>query len=339
MDIQEKRKILNRIFAQNFSVRVNKKIFKIRPLTLDEKIYLDEYREDILESNRFEQWLSLSQCHGTLMRNGLLPLDFNKRIKDSEKKIEDLKVDLYKGHLNPALTKKNKEMLKGVRIAHNKLINTKHSLDYLTLEGYADILVKQEETRISCDLKRPTSFLLLQKLIEKIGTFINSAELRELARTEPWRPIWLAGKPNPFGKPSIYLSELQVSLLSLSRLYDSAFEHPECPDDSVLDDDDMFDGWLLSQKRERDKDKHTKNTDKLLGTKYSHHDEIYLPAQSKEDAQKIHELNTFEGKLNKKKREVLLKNKKKLEERELPDVIEKRKMRAVQAQAEKHRRK
>lgn len=75
----------------------------------------------------------------------------------------------------------------------------------------------------------------------------GEAELREVARTEPWRTVWVSrhGEPSVFGRPAAELTDEQKQLLAWSRVYDNVREDPECPPEDLMADDDAFDGWLL----------------------------------------------------------------------------------------------
>ena len=50
-------------------------------------------------------------------------------------------------------------------------------------------------------------------------------------------------------------------MVSFSRMYDGAYGSPECPPDKVIEDDDMFDGWLIDQRRTREKEQSVKRAE------------------------------------------------------------------------------
>ena len=105
-------------------------------------------------------------------------------------------------------------------------------------------------------------------------------------------------------------------------MYDSAYEHPECPPDSVFEDDDMFDGWMITQKRENEKNRNKNRTEKLLeGKKLDKAGEIFIVANSKEEAQNIYGLNDHTSRHIIKERESLLKSTSQIiDDANLPDV-------------------
>ena len=65
----------------------------------------------------------------------------------------------------------------------------------------------------------------------------------------------MLGKEEMFGIPSCDLSDDQKSVILYSRMYDSAYESPDRPTDEVIEDNDMFDGWMAKGRREADKER------------------------------------------------------------------------------------
>ena len=114
----------------------------------------------------------------------------------------------------------------------------------------------------------------------------------------------------------------QKTLVVLTKMYDSAYQHPECPPDSVFEDDDMFDGWMILQRRENEKTKNKNRTEKLLdGKKLNKAGEIFLVANSKEEAQNIYSLNDNNSRHIIKERENIIKNTSEtIDVGQLPDV-------------------
>lgn len=83
----------------------------------------------------------------------------------------------------------------------------------------------------------------------------TQAEVRELARTDPWRTIWAcrdAAGRGVFDSPAAGLSEAQKSLVAWTRVYDSAREDAERPSEEILADDDAFDGWMAVRREAAD---------------------------------------------------------------------------------------
>lgn len=79
-------------------------------------------------------------------------------------------------------------------------------------------------------------------------------------------------------------------------MYDRVYEHTECPDEEVIEDDDALDGWMLWQKKKSLQEKKIKGVDELLGSKGKNSSEVFLLANNNnEEIQEISELNDSES--------------------------------------------
>ena len=62
-----------------------------------------------------------------------------------------------------------------------------------------------------------------------------------------------------------------------SSLYDNIQESPDCPSNEVINDDDMLDGWMIIQKRNREQAKLQKDAENKFGNKkISNADEVFI---------------------------------------------------------------
>ena len=74
-------------------------------------------------------------------------------------------------------------------------------------------------------------------------------------------------------------------------MYDNAYQSMDCPSDEVFEDDDMFDGWMIDQRRNQEKQQKQKETDTLNNVP-DKAQEVFVTATSREDANKIYDMNT-----------------------------------------------
>jgi hypothetical protein len=127
------------------------------------------------------------------------------------------------------------------------------------------------------------------------SNMITAETFRKIARSNKWRQMWNASKKrnDVFGKPAIDLDQFQLSLISFSSMYDNVYESPDQPNEKVIEDDDCLDGWFISEKRKREKEKKQAEVDKMLeGSKVAGSDEIYLVANDSQEAKEIYGLNS-----------------------------------------------
>jgi len=156
---------------------------------------------------------------------------------------------------------------------------------------------------------------------------IEEKDIRKLARSEPWRSVWLTAQKtgNLFGKPSIEITDLQRALITWSLIYDAAKESTNCPSAEIFDDDDAFDAWLASQSNRDDKNDHgpriLKDTD---GT------DIGIMAETVEDAQRVYAMNNTTVKKNIVKNNKVIAERGQIEAGMLPDAQQLLRMKAAQ---------
>lgn len=318
---QTNEEIIYRIISGEQTITLNNITYKVK--TPGNKLRLEAeniYRETI-RKNRFDNyWLSDSGCLRLLVTNGFCSADVDSNIKNMEKIIEDLKVGLFTSLFIPDIHKDKRKQLDLTKQKYSELLNIRHSLDHLTLKGYASMIKSQYlifNTLYDENYNRIWNFIedinvfLLERVSGKIlENTISVTKLRELSRTEPWRGYWNIKKTDIFDGSVFDLTDEQRSLILYSKMYDSAYEHPECPTDEVIKDDDLFDGWMISQHRKAEKDKMTSQLDKHLGksgSKMANADEMFLVAKSEEDRKRIESMNDTAGSIIKAQRRATIK--------------------------------
>ena len=145
---------------------------------------------------------------------------------------------------------------------------------------------------------------------------ITTEQYRELARTEPWRSRWMMLKPKPFGNR---VTDEQRHLTIYSRMYDNAYKNTDCPSDKVIDDDDMFDGWMITESRKNEREKQVNRANEKLGGRHASSQEVFIMADSKQDIEDVESLNDFQSKMVKKQRAGFIKQKGEVAVSDLPD--------------------
>lgn len=290
------------------------------------------YCNEEYHNNKFNDWITEDLIIDSLVSLGLWTYNGDNHLINLENQIEDLKVDLYKNILNPNKIKSLKKTLHNVKNTYNKLYTVRHSLDHCTVDGYAQILKNHYILVHSLyDTNNNRIFLSMDSvdvnLLESLSSIISSDTIdigvfRQIARSDLWRNFWSANKDYLFDKPTVHWTDEQKTLVVLTKMYDSAYEHPECPPDNVFEDDDMFDGWMISQKRENEKNRNKNRTEKMLeGKKLNKAGEVFLVASSQEEAQNIYDLNDANSRNIIRERSSMIKNSPNMiEDANLPDV-------------------
>lgn len=322
---------ISRILS-GFYVFFHKNIkYKLIYPDIDIKYEAELYAAEEYDRNKFNDWLPEDDILYSLIDLGIWSHDGDKHLENLEKQMEDIKVDLFKNFLNPSKIKSLKRNLENCKSGYNRLYEVRHSLDHITAMGYSNILKNQyilinsiydfnnnklfqDIASIDQNLLNDISLIINQNHID-VGTF------RAIARNDIWKNYWSANKENIFNKATINWTDEQRTLVVMTKMYDSAYEHPDCPPDNVFQDDDIFDGWMILQKRENEKNKNKNRAEKLLDGKLSKAQEVYLMAGSKEEAQNIYNLNDINTQnIIKERNNVILNSNKDIEQANLPDI-------------------
>lgn len=130
-------------------------------------------------------------------------------------------------------------------------------------------------------------FYVHSRLSEKV--------LREIARTDPWRPRWVTSKRSGqlFEAAPHCWSSNQADLVRWSNLYDMVFEAYERPSEQVVNDDDLLDSWLIRQSEKATEQTKKRESESLLkGVKDGGkgRQEVFV-LSDRAGAQRVYELN------------------------------------------------
>ena len=324
--------LLYRIMLGYYTTNILGHTYKVCNPTVSSKLLSCQIYDDALYSAKYNGWLTDRDIKAILVSNEFVTADIDKNFPEIERRIEDLKISLYEAALKPEEKAKVKKQLDAVKAKYDKLYNYRHMYDGMTAEGYAAGLKSQylilagtydERGKCLADISEDIDYIFLDSLIRDFNVKrISQADFKVVARMEAWRSYWAIGKNRVFGKPTLELSEEQKYLILTTRMYDSAYEHPECPTDDIFEDDDMFDGWMLLQKRKREHSRKESVGDDMLKGRHENAHEVYIPVSSAEAAKKIDDLNSLESKISKRQRESFLAQQKvgsKVTQSSLPD--------------------
>jgi hypothetical protein len=340
---------LSRILSGTYLFIYKNQTLKLKYPDINVKYLADLYATQEYQKNKFNEWILEDDIFNYLIMTNLWNPLVDKEFKELPKKIEDYKVQLYQNELNPKNQKSIRRILKDAQNKYDHLYHIRHSFDHLTAQGYANLsknhyilsesIFDSEDNKIFHRID-DIDFILFNEICSLISNNTIPAYIfRKIARSELWRNYWIANKDFLFGKPTIEWTDEQKNLVVITKMYDNAYEHPECPGNNILEDDDMFDGWMISIRRENEKDKTKRRTEKKFGDKLNKAGEIFLMAESKEEAQNIYSLNNPLSRNIIKEREIVLKqNNDFVKDADLPDVQRNLQMQQIQQIKEKHKR-
>lgn len=301
-DIEE---LVYRIINGYYYLTIDDKVYKIVCPSLAIKQQAHNIYLSIIYSNKFDDssWIRKAEAETILQQNQLWNNDKEEQLKILNNRLEDMKIELYLKFLDPTMKKKIKASLETGKNKIQDMINIKNSMDHLTLEHYAEGLKNEHiilntvydtnENLIFGDSVDTTFFESIVVAINKCS--IGMETLRAVARHDLWKSYWDAAKEQVFPLPAYNWTDEQRLLINLSKMYDSVKEHPECPEDDVIADDDALDGWMLFHRRKIEKERKKTKLMDSVGGKYKNANEIFIVTNSAEEAKEIYNLNDPES--------------------------------------------
>jgi hypothetical protein len=281
-------------------------------------------------------------------------------LAEAEARIDDLKAKLYEGRHSESTTRIHREALARAKAEYGRLLEGYHRFDGRSLETYArsagarylagSSLLQRDGSPYWPDradgwLRSDSDAVVEAAMRRLVEDRLGPAGLRELARSEEWMQVWNARScdESPFGVPAADLCDERRGLLGWSRLYEAAAQRPDGPRGDVAADDDMFDGWLVLERRRRDGETLEDQFNRQVSGKVRGMDEVFvvMDPDAKEGSIRssprlLDTLNDEEALRKKSARAAYLKQLKTAAEADLPDVRRRNQMAINQAASARH---
>lgn len=290
--------------------------------------------QEALEEAFLEELYSDKEIDAMLRANGLWDDQREHSLKTLHEDIDKLKINLFKSFFK---SRERDTIRKALQIARNEIATLtaqKNIYSPMGATGFAQVartrylvgsgLCDDRGRRVwrGDDFYKGSDTLLDEAVTAYSESQIFDGQIRAIARSDQWRSVWNCKNVcgDIFGRPAADLTEEQRTLVSWSQLYDSIAEHPNPPDDSIIADDDAFDGWMIIQRKERERQRREATAEATLSNmKLPESGEIFLVAETDEDLQNIESLNSPQAAAIKRERLAYLAKKGEVEEQHMPD--------------------
>jgi hypothetical protein len=328
MNDNDKELLLYRIISEKtIFYYLNEEYLLVAP-SIETKYRAALIYDNIINEEKYEEWFREENSDNIMIGLGIWTIHTKNQLSNFEKMLDNLKVELFNSFMIQSKVKDIRKKIKNTKENMGVIYNSKNNFISHTLEGYANSIKNEylicnslyKNNKLVFDNNDSKSYTLFNNLVHHIDkNMITTEQFKELARSSAWRGYWNAGKNNIFDKTIALLTDEQKALLNISRMYDNIYEHPDCPDDSVIDDDDALDGWMILQKRKNEQDKKKAQFD-TANPKLKDSGEVFVMSGSKEDASSILSMNSMEAKSAMKEKFNYISEKKTVEDGELPDV-------------------
>jgi len=288
-----------------FNITVNNKQYKVVYPSIEVKYRAEELYINIMEDGKFEtEYLKDYEVESILRKNNMWNNEMQDKLDSCSKLMDESKMELCREFFNTDRRCEIKKMTRGIKDSMQELSAIKHSMDYLKLEYFATSMKNQyiiSQRILNADGSQVFSqdyseldSRELSKFLKPIeNRTVTGTDLRNIVKSDTWSSYNV--KDNIFG-PSVQLNDDQRNLLALQRMYNNVRQHPECPSDEIIDDDDALDGWFLLQKDKKKKEKIKNSLLKKVGGKIKDHSSVFIVTQNEEERKAIWEMNDVEGK-------------------------------------------
>lgn len=321
--------LANQIMAGRTRVELGNQSLYVCPPSPAQKLRASEIFEQTVRDSYLLGVLSEEEVMEYLINQGLWSHENESVLQTASIKIDGLKAEMYNNYesFRSKRVEQLKKSLQKLKDRVNELYVKKHSYDKFTCSGIATEMsvgflvgknvFDEEDHHINTDDFPLSSFTFL--LNNYCVARISDKDIRGVSKSSYWRGVWKCGETasDIFGVPSCMLSDEQRSLISWSKLYDSVYEHPDTPDDEVVSDDDLLDGWLIIEHKKRKEDRKDKDKNKFGGK--SGAQEVFVMAETEEDAKRINQMNDVSANFIKRQRMGVLKNRGAVKEENMPD--------------------
>ncbi len=343
MDRDYERYNVYRILSGVFKIELDEDTYYLSSNTKEDRFHQQELYFEIYRQAESLGCIKLEESYILLADKGGWGSKQEMELKSIPNKIISLKHQIYKSFNTTKIRENLRNKLKASEERHNNLLSKKNSLMSGTCEGIASLFSSYYSmyTKITDKnrqyIKHKFNFEDLDyRILEKAHRMNNlirldESEIRTLSRSDSWRNIW-SSRENSKGIFNIYADDLddeQSSLLSWSKFYDDVRSNPDCPPEEILNDHDATDGWIKEMAEKNKEDK--KDSKDMTGT------EIFLPADTDEEIQRINSMNDVSARMTKRLREKAIDKSGGLNEAELPDVKVDLQRQATQMHANKFR--
>jgi hypothetical protein len=328
---------LRQIISGFFVIKYKNKLYKYYEPTnavmADLPIYLFGIEEQLIKDG----FISDEECKKILIVQNLWS-------EEKEQELQTCHKDINKLHAEKPQYKYQEKAIKSIDLAISKLEERIQELSSIRNSMFSQTLEYQkinrtnqlllflslkniDESKYWSDFESFENDTPSNEIEELLKLTINTTrcsekEIREIARTEPWRTMWKTSSKTGmslFKSCSSDLTKSQYELCYWSNVYDSVYESSDFPGHDVVDDDERLDLWFIDQAN-----KHRSNNDstqiaqnkKILGAK-----EVFIKVDTPDDAKKVYsEMNTKDSRKIIKDRLDSIDKHGNLNEDKLPDV-------------------
>lgn len=334
MKQHEREKIVRRIVAGKVYAKLDYLDQELNVVFTDPDNDIIYYSELVYEKH-FEKCIenkimTLEQSYAVLKERGEWNDEKEAKIQKTKEEVDYLQENFERFAFQKAQQRAMMASIERGKKLLDDLIREKNQLFESTAEFLAErakkryIVSKIYQTEDDVNTNNMPNFLDTLCLAYFDKYLVTEKQLREIARTDPWRLYWCMNKQtgNSLFKNAITeITQYQYLLCSWSRVYDYAYENNERPTDDIIENDDKFDIWLSTKIAKDNKERQKRALELNLPKNNTGvgRSEVFIMADA-EGAKDVYNLNDPMARTNIKKRTEFIQKKGYVREQDLPDV-------------------
>jgi len=309
MKQHEREFFISRIRSGMYMIKHDKITLKIYSPTIEEEYELNEAYLNAYNEALEDGIMTIEATLDMMKERGLWSEEDDKHLVEVPKAIERLKVEAFKARNNELKLVDIKKYLRIREKQLRELTERKFSLQENTCEGIAAVHKSTEFMKMCTFLNKEVYEFdgdMNDVLNKYYAMILSESTIRDLARNEPWRSLWIMNEDgvfNLFQKNDRQLTIDQRNILVWSKMYANVHESAEAPADDVIADDDMLDGWFIIQKEKRDSEK-AKNEMESATTneKIKNAGEVFVMAKTPKDIERVNSMNDINANIKRQQR-------------------------------------
>jgi hypothetical protein len=321
MEYIERQYYLSKIIKSSYKFKLFGMRFKVnRPhpdvVCESEEVYMNTYKKS-LQKQLFTEH-SIKQF---LIDNDFWTYQNEERLNLLNESIPQYLKNIFNYREKPKELEFWRKQLNSGRSEINELNNKLNIFYHLTVECVSRMAQRRYLLYHSMTPKNSAPKILDTILNKLSQNYLKEDIIREIARTDPWISLQTFSKytSRPFAFNPICLNDNQRVLLMWHEIYQNTLKNSELPSPAIINDDDIFDGWILVTKAKREIEQDRKDVQSLLDPRIAKHEDIFIVANSSEQAKKIDNMNSLQSKMNKKMKLDMVKKHGIVREIDMPD--------------------
>lgn len=268
--------------------------YKLETLIESHHVYTAAY-DEALENGL----MTYADIQGYMETNGLWTKDDEEALKRYKNKIDNKKLKMYENRTKKPFLNKERRSLRILEAKYFQHASKQDALQTQSCEAQAentrlDFMLRKHSLWNNKPIPPDLDNNILIRAYNK--SQYSDTLIRELARTEPWRSLWVSSQKVDFklffNKDDEDINLNQRSIILWSNTYDNIAEAYEPPSEDVIADDDLLDGWFIYTRRKREREQKQKELDEKVSPRGKDANETFVMV-NKEEGYDIDTINSM----------------------------------------------